>query len=152
MTTKVQRQQLIAKLIMKKPITSQPQLLDLLAHEGVIAVLVADMATIACSAGERHASSPEQPGADYDAAEAGRRYLEKLIQIQITLPPPRPQDLDALLRPALLGEQHDADDNHRDRDDAQNGELDTLHRGSQPHASTSAAADCRVVEAPVRNL
>ena len=72
---------------------------QLLAHEGVIAVLVADMATIARSAGERHASSQEQPGADYDAAEAGRRYLEKLIQIQITLPPPRPQDLDALLRP-----------------------------------------------------
>ena len=72
---------------------------QLLAHEGVIAVLVADMATIACSAGERHASSQEQPGADYDAAEAGRRYLEKLIQIQITLPPPRAQDLDALLRP-----------------------------------------------------
>ena len=73
---------------------------QLLAHEGVITVLVADMASIARSAGERHAASQEQPGDDdYDAAEAGRRYLEKLIQIQITLPPPRPQDLDSLLRP-----------------------------------------------------
>ena len=72
---------------------------QLLAHEGVVAVLVADMATIARSAGARYASSQEEPGADHDAAEAGRRYLEKLIQIQITLPPPRPQDLDALLRP-----------------------------------------------------
>jgi transcriptional regulator of arginine metabolism len=37
MTTKVQRQQLIARLIAKKPITSQPQLLELLADEGVTA-------------------------------------------------------------------------------------------------------------------
>jgi hypothetical protein len=74
---------------------------QLLAHEGVVTVLVADMATIARSAGTRYASSQEVPGADHDAAEAGRRYLEKLIQIQITLPPPRPQDLDALLQPPL---------------------------------------------------
>jgi transcriptional regulator of arginine metabolism len=36
-TTKVQRQQLIARLIAKKPITSQPQLLDMLAGEGITA-------------------------------------------------------------------------------------------------------------------
>jgi hypothetical protein len=34
-TTKVQRQQLIARLIAKKPVTSQPQLLDMLAGEGI---------------------------------------------------------------------------------------------------------------------
>jgi hypothetical protein len=64
---------------------------QLLAHEGVVAVLVADMAKIAQSAGARYA--------EHDVADAGRRYLEKLVQIQVTLPPPRPQDLDALLRP-----------------------------------------------------
>ncbi len=37
MTTKVQRQQTIARLIGQHPITSQPQLLDLLAAEGLSA-------------------------------------------------------------------------------------------------------------------
>ncbi|MBI5090808.1 MAG: ArgR family transcriptional regulator, partial [Actinobacteria bacterium] len=37
MTTKVQRQQTIARLIQRNSITSQPQLLDLLAGEGIAA-------------------------------------------------------------------------------------------------------------------
>jgi len=37
MTTKVQRQQTIAKLIGRHPVTSQPQLVDLLAAEGILA-------------------------------------------------------------------------------------------------------------------
>jgi transcriptional regulator of arginine metabolism len=37
MTTKVQRQQTIARLIARNSITSQPQLLDLLAAEGIAA-------------------------------------------------------------------------------------------------------------------
>ena len=37
MTTKVQRQQLIAKLIGRSPISSQPQLVELLAAEGIVA-------------------------------------------------------------------------------------------------------------------
>lgn len=37
MTTKVQRQQTIARLIGQHPVTSQPQLLDLLAAEGLSA-------------------------------------------------------------------------------------------------------------------
>jgi len=37
MTTKVQRQQTIARLVAMHPITSQPQLLDLLAGEGLSA-------------------------------------------------------------------------------------------------------------------
>ena len=36
-TTKVQRQQTIARLIAKHPVTSQPQLVDLLAGEGIVA-------------------------------------------------------------------------------------------------------------------
>ena len=37
MTTKVQRQQTIARLIARNPVTSQPQLVDLLASEGIMA-------------------------------------------------------------------------------------------------------------------
>jgi transcriptional regulator of arginine metabolism len=37
MTTKVQRQQTIARLIGRNPVTSQPQLVDLLATEGILA-------------------------------------------------------------------------------------------------------------------
>lgn len=37
MTTKVQRQQTIARLVAMHPVTSQPQLLDLLAAEGITA-------------------------------------------------------------------------------------------------------------------
>lgn len=37
MTTKVQRQQTIAKLIGRNPVTSQPQLVELLAVEGIVA-------------------------------------------------------------------------------------------------------------------
>jgi transcriptional regulator of arginine metabolism len=37
MTTKVQRQQTIARLVAMHPVTSQPQLLDLLATEGITA-------------------------------------------------------------------------------------------------------------------
>ena len=72
---------------------------QLLAQEGVVTVLVADMAAIARSAGSRYADFDDEPGEDHDAAEAGRRYLEKLVQIQITLPPPGRQALDKLLRP-----------------------------------------------------
>lgn len=64
---------------------------QLLAHRGVVIVLVADMTTIASSAGARY---PSRTGGE---ADAGRRFLEKLIQIQITLPPPRERDLERLL-------------------------------------------------------
>lgn len=37
MTTKVQRQQAISRLIMRHPVASQPQLVDLLAGEGISA-------------------------------------------------------------------------------------------------------------------
>jgi transcriptional regulator of arginine metabolism len=37
MTTKVQRQQAISRLIAKHPVTSQPQLLEYLADEGMVA-------------------------------------------------------------------------------------------------------------------
>ena len=60
MTTKVQRQQLIAKLIMKKPVTSQPQLLDLLALEGVTAT----QATVSRDLEDLGAVKVRVPGGD----------------------------------------------------------------------------------------
>jgi len=36
-TTKVQRQQVIARLVGRHPVTSQPQLVDLLGEEGIVA-------------------------------------------------------------------------------------------------------------------
>lgn len=77
---------------------------QLLAQAGVVIVFVADMAAIAKAAGARY------PGRGDDAAGAGRRFLEKLVQIQITLPPPRESDLELLLAaqatstPAAAGE------------------------------------------------
>jgi hypothetical protein len=70
---------------------------QLLAQEGVITVLIADMARIARSAGARYSGEHDEARND---AEAGRQFLEKLVQIQITLPPARPADLDRLLLPA----------------------------------------------------
>ena len=60
MTTKVQRQQLIARLIMKKPVTSQPQLLDLLAVEGVTAT----QATVSRDLDDLGAVKVRVPGGD----------------------------------------------------------------------------------------
>jgi hypothetical protein len=70
---------------------------QLLAQKGVIAVLIADMARIARSAGARYSGEHDEARTD---AEAGRQFLEKLVQIQITLPPPRTADLERLLQPA----------------------------------------------------
>lgn len=60
MTTKVQRQQLIARLIAKKPVTSQPQLLDLLATEGVSAT----QATVSRDLEDLGAVKVRVPGGD----------------------------------------------------------------------------------------
>src|SRR4051812_38731407 len=70
---------------------------QLLAQKGVITVLIADMARIASSAGARYSGEHDEARND---AEAGRQFLEKLVQIQITLPPALLADLDRLLRPA----------------------------------------------------
>jgi hypothetical protein len=71
---------------------------QLLAQRNVVTVLIADMARIARSAGARYSDAIEHGPGD---AEAGRQFLEKLVQIQVTLPPPRPADLDRLLRPGV---------------------------------------------------
>lgn len=68
---------------------------QLLSHEGVVTVLIADMQAIARAA---DASYPDVSG----AGDTGRRYLEKIVQVQLTLPPPKMADMGRLLsgRPA----------------------------------------------------
>jgi hypothetical protein len=73
---------------------------QLLNQEGVVTVLVADMEAIAHSASLRYpllSGSAESDG-EVDAIEAGRRYLEKIVQIQLSLPLPDPDDMRRLLR------------------------------------------------------
>ncbi|MFN8022259.1 MAG: arginine repressor [Acidimicrobiales bacterium] len=60
MTTKVQRQQTIAKLVAMHPITSQPQLLDLLAGEGISAT----QATVSRDLDDLGAVKVRVPGGD----------------------------------------------------------------------------------------
>ena len=60
MTTKVQRQQTISRLISMHPITSQPQLLDLLATEGITAT----QATVSRDLDDLGAVKVRVPGGD----------------------------------------------------------------------------------------
>ena len=60
MTTKVQRQQLIARLIAKSAVTSQPQLLDLLSAEGITAT----QATVSRDLEDLGAVKVRVPGGD----------------------------------------------------------------------------------------
>ena len=70
---------------------------QLLAHDGVVVVFIADMDLIARSAEKRYGTESD---AEY---EAGRRFLEKIVQIQLTLPPPREQDMARVLAPPEPG-------------------------------------------------
>jgi KAP family P-loop domain len=73
---------------------------QLLSQEGVVTVLVADMEAIARSASLRYPllSGNNEADDELDAVEAGRRYLEKIVQIQLSLPSPDPDDMRRLLR------------------------------------------------------
>jgi hypothetical protein len=67
-------------------ITSQ-----LLTHEGVVTVLVADMNAVAAAAAARFARDEE------GTADIGRRFLEKIVQIQVALPAPHRDHMRRLL-------------------------------------------------------
>lgn len=70
---------------------------QLLAQPGVVTILLADMEPIARSAGERYAKSmPSDTGVDPE--EIGRRYLAKIVQLEIALPPPAPDDMRRVIR------------------------------------------------------
>jgi hypothetical protein len=70
---------------------------QLLAQPGVVAILLADMEPIARSAGARYAASMPD-GAAIDPEEIGRRYLAKIVQLEIALPPPSPADMRRVIR------------------------------------------------------
>jgi KAP family P-loop domain len=63
---------------------------QLLSHSNLITIFVADMHLIAKAAEEKFADASLEGG-------AGRRYLEKIVQLQLTLPPPKADDLGLLL-------------------------------------------------------
>jgi hypothetical protein len=69
---------------------------QLLAHPDVVTVFLADMEVIASSAAEKYAKL-EGLAAPGGAAEYGRVYLQKLIQIEFALPPPNADHLRELL-------------------------------------------------------
>jgi hypothetical protein len=92
---------------------------QLIGHPEVVTVLIGDMDTIALSAEIKYAAleslslgtlGTPGPGAAPritgrgPAGSYGREYLEKLIQIQLRLPPPLPRDLRKMLVP-VTGEQ-----------------------------------------------
>jgi hypothetical protein len=70
---------------------------QLLAHPGVVTVILADMEPIARSAGQRYAASMSEAEAA-DPEEIGRRYLAKIVQLEIALPPPDPEDMRRVIR------------------------------------------------------
>ena len=72
---------------------------QLLSHEGVVTVLLADMTVIARSAAIKYRAL-EQPGSGEDSGPAydeyGRSYLQKIVQVQFDLPPRSMERLNAL--------------------------------------------------------
>lgn len=69
---------------------------QLLAQEGVVTILLADMSPIAASAAARFSVGGDDGNADQAierADDVGRRYLEKIAQLELMLPPPAPADM-----------------------------------------------------------
>jgi hypothetical protein len=76
---------------------------QLLGHQDVVTIIIADMALLAASAETRYAALETVPTSQGDAAGGpfaiqpkgayGRLYLEKMVQIQFNLPPPTPTGL-----------------------------------------------------------
>jgi hypothetical protein len=88
---------------------------QLLGHQDVVTIIIADMTTLAASAEIRYAALETIPTSQGDAADRlyaiqpkgayGRLYLEKLVQIQFDLPPPSPMGLRSMLAGSVGGEE-----------------------------------------------
>ena len=65
---------------------------QLLSHEGVVTLLLADMDTIAAAADAHYLAQ------DGDHRGTGRAFLEKIVQVQVALPPPHRDHIRRLLR------------------------------------------------------
>jgi hypothetical protein len=77
---------------------------NLLAHDGVVTILIADMGVIAASAELKYrALESHEDGAGTAPGEYGRRYLQKLVQIQFDLPPSRVEKVRELLEHEAAG-------------------------------------------------
>ncbi len=70
--------------------------MQLLAHPGVVIILLGDMEMLEAAATRQIADSGYAPS---EAKLRGRQYLEKLIQLRIDLPPPTNRMLNALATP-----------------------------------------------------
>jgi KAP family P-loop domain len=98
---------------------------QLLAHTNVVVVLLADMSVIAASAEIKYAKleTPKESGA-FQAGDYGRLYLQKLIQIEFTLPPASLDEMRDLVvaaprsgadrKPQMVSEMATADENGYD--------------------------------------
>jgi hypothetical protein len=73
---------------------------QLIGHPDVVTVLIGDMDTIALSAEIKYAALETVSRKRGATGAYGREYLEKLIQIQLRLPPPLPENLRKMLVPA----------------------------------------------------
>jgi hypothetical protein len=80
---------------------------QILAHKGIVTVLIADMNAIAISAAIKYRqyempvnSAGSESGSEAAALEGyGRAYLQKLVQIQFELPYPTRSQVEAMLTP-----------------------------------------------------
>lgn len=114
---------------------------QLLGHREVATLLLADMRTIENAAAAAHAGAEGTA----NAGGVGRRYLEKLLQLEVELPPPRPADVQRLLR----GEQPPASTEAAARSDA-TGRPRRAERSRS--ASRSAFAERVTTKLLVRSL
>jgi len=77
---------------------------QLLGHPNVVVLICGDMDMIAASAGSKFKEQAKLLGDDLEERIAclkyGRRYLQKVVQMQFDLPPPASADLTTLIRPA----------------------------------------------------
>jgi hypothetical protein len=72
---------------------------QLIGHPDVVTVLIGDIDTIALSAEIKYAALETVSRKGRTTGAYGRAYLEKLIQIQLRLPPPLPENLRKMLMP-----------------------------------------------------
>ena len=82
---------------------------QLLGQHGVVTIVLADMEPIARSAGARYAATLAGSEVE-DPEEIGRRYLAKIVQLEIALPPPAPDDMRRVIReygPSLRQPHHE---------------------------------------------
>jgi hypothetical protein len=79
---------------------------QLLSHKGVVTILLADMRSLE----EAAKAAYQEDSEDDDDPGIGRRYLEKLVQLELQLPPPAIEAMKLLLsgkQPSGAGEDED---------------------------------------------